>query len=179
MIASNAALSINAEQLSKIPLVQSGEGSQPYQEVFEQLTRIKQANLSLKYAYILTTTEKTGILQFVVDADPLPKIITAQCLTSLPGDLYDAREIPELINAYSGPSADKSIKKDPWGIFVSGYAPIRDSGGNPMAIIGVDAEATFLQLMQDNIKVAARIALITGILFIFSLVITIIPAIFE
>ncbi len=166
LIASNAALSIDAAELRKVPLKQSGEGSVVYQDISDKLIRIKQTNLSLKYVYILTATNKPGILQFVVDADPLPKIITARCLTSLPGDQYDARGIPEMMNAYDGPSADKEILRDAWGSFVSGYAPIRDSDGNTVAIIGVDADAAFLQAMQNNVRGSGRVALFAGILFV-------------
>lgn len=172
LIASNAALSIDAAQLRKVPLEQSGESSDAYQEISDKLIRIKQTNLLLKYVYILTATTNPGILQFVVDADPLPNVITARSPTSLPGDQYDARRVPEMINAYDGPSADKDVLRDAWGIFLSGYAPIRDSGGDTVAIIGVDADATFLQIMKNNIGISGRIALFTGLLFISVLTLT-------
>jgi hypothetical protein len=169
LIASNAALSIDADLLRKVPLEQAGESSGAYQDISQKLIRIKQTNLGLKYVYILTATNNPGILQFVVDADPLPRMITARSLTSLPGDKYDARSIPEMMNAYDGPSADKDILSDAWGAFVSGYAPIRDSEGNPVAIIGVDADAAFLQAMQNNIRISKSVALFTGILFTLTL----------
>jgi len=178
LIASNAALSIDADQLREVPLLQSGESSAAYREISDKLIRVKQTNLSLRYVYILTATSNPGILQFIVDADPLPKIITARCPTSLPGDQYDARGIPEMINAYDGPSADEGILKDAWGVFVSGYAPIRDSEANTVAIIGVDSDATFLQAMQNNIRISARLALFTGILFIAVLAVFIVSLVF-
>ncbi len=172
LIASNAALSIDAAELRRVPLEQSGESSEAYRNISDKLVRVKQTNLSLKYVYILTATNNPGILQFVVDADPLPRIITARSPTSLPGDQYDARRIPEMMNAYDGPSADKEIISDAWGIFISGYAPIRDQDGSVAAIIGVDADATFLQAMKRNIRFASRTALLTGFLFIATLALT-------
>ena len=67
----------------------------------------------------MTATDQPGILQYVVDADPLPQIITARCQTALPGDKYDARRFPEMMEAYFGASADQKVTFDNWGAFTS------------------------------------------------------------
>ncbi len=170
LIASNAALFIDGGELLKVPLEQSAEGTSPeFEVIYQKLVKIKQANPLVKYAYTMIATEQPGILQYVVDADPAPQIITARCPTSLPGDKYDAREIPEMMHAYYGPSADKKITTDVWGVFISGYAPIRDSNGKAVAILGVDSDATLIQAMQKNVKERLNKALIVGILFLLSL----------
>jgi hypothetical protein len=169
LIASNAALSIDAAALLKVPLVQSAEATSPeYEVIYQKLVKIKKANPLVKYAYTMVATEQPGILQYVVDANPAPEIITARCPTSLPGDKYDAREIPEMMNAYYKPSADKTITTDVWGIFISGYAPIRDSTGKAVAILGVDTDATLMQITQKRVKERLDKVSITGILFLLS-----------
>lgn len=166
LIASNAALSVSAEEIFKVPLEQRSEGTAEYMAVYDKLVKIKEANPAfVKYVYIMTTTAQPGILQYVVDADPVPQIITAHCPTSLPGDKYDARALPELLNAYDSPSADKKITSDVWGAFISGYAPIRDIDGKPVAILGVDSDATSIQLMQKNVKTSLVAVLVAGFLF--------------
>ncbi|MCX5696330.1 MAG: hypothetical protein NTW18_06760 [Candidatus Omnitrophica bacterium] len=170
LIASNAALSIDAEDIFNIPLEQRSEGTPGYMVIYHKLVEIKKANPSIKYVYIMTTTGQPGILQYVVDADPVPQIITAHCPTSLPGDKYDARMFPEMMAAYNGPSADKKITTDVWGIFISGYAPIRDSEGRSVAILGVDSDASSMRDMQKGAKVRGKIALFAGILFLVSFI---------
>ena len=174
LIAANAALGIDVEVLGKVPLVQRGEGTAEYQAIAQKLIVIKKINPTLKYVYIMTATDQPGILQYVVDADPLPQIITARCPTALPGDKYDARELPDLINAYDRPTADRKVTTDVWGTFISGYAPIQDVFGKTVGILGVDTDASWVGLMQEKIRLSGRIALGAGFLFLLSFLILII-----
>ncbi|MDD5108229.1 MAG: hypothetical protein PHC29_01785 [Candidatus Omnitrophica bacterium] len=168
-IASNVVLSIDAQEVLKIPLEQRSEGTPEYLAIYYKLEEIKNKNLPfVKYIYIMTTTVKPGILQYVVDADPVPQIITARCPTSLPGDKYDARQLPEMLEAYNAPTADRKITTDAWGTFISGYAPIRDTTGVTIAILGVDSDGTSIQIMQKSTKTRGIIVLFTGLLFIIS-----------
>jgi len=174
LIAANAALSIDVEVLQKIPLVQRGEGTLEYQSITDKLVLIKKINPTLKYVYIMTATDQPGIMQYVVDADPLPQIITARCTTALPGDKYDARELPELINAYDRPTADRKVSTDAWGTTISGYAPIQDIFGKSVGILGIDTDASWVDLMQKKISLSGRLALGAGFLFLLSFIILII-----
>lgn len=164
LIAANNALSISADEIFSIPLEERSEGTPEYLAVYQKLLRIKEANPLVKYAYIMTSTSQPGILQYVVDADPVPQIITAKCPTALPGDKYDASRFPEMLEAFAGPSADKKISADEWGMFLSGYAPIKDINGRTVAILGVDFDAANLKTMQDKAYFAGQVALFMGIL---------------
>lgn len=171
LIAANAVLSIDTAVLQKIPLVQRGEAAPEYQAITQKLIAIKKINPAVVYAYIMTATDQAGILQYVVDADPLPQIITARCPTAFPGDKYDARELPDLINAYDRPTADRKVIKDAWGTFISGYAPIQDELGKTVGILGVDTDASWVGLMQKKVKLFGRLALSAGFLFFLAMVI--------
>ena len=174
LIASNATLAIDVEALQKIPLVQRGEGSPEYQAIARKLELVKKINPMLKYVYIMTATDQPGILQYVVDADPLPQIVTARCVTALPGDKYDARDLPEMINAYEKPTADRKITLDVWGKSLSGYAPIQDVFGKAVGILGVDTDVAWLEPLQKNVRLASFIALGAGLIFLLFLVVLII-----
>lgn len=167
-IASNAALGVSADEVLQIPLTQRSEGTSEYMAITSKLEKVKQANPLVKYVYIMAATEEPGILQYVVDADPVPDIITAHCPTSLPGDKYDARSVPELLGAYNGPTADKEVTKDVWGVFISGYAPIRNTGGKAVAILGVDTDGKAISKMQEEAKKAGIAALIAGLVLLIS-----------
>ena len=117
----------------------------------------------------MTATDQPGILQYMVDADPLPQIITARCPTALPGDKYDARGFPEMLMAYTAPNADKKISRDAWGSVISGYAPIRDVDGKSIAILGVDIDAARIDKFQKNVHLSGLAALAAFFIFIFSL----------
>lgn len=174
LIAANAVLSIDAAVLQKVPLVQRGEAAPEYQAIMQKLIAIKKINPAVVYAYIMTATDQPGILQYVVDADPLPQIITARCPTAFPGDKYDARELPDLINAYDRPTADRKVTKDAWGTFISGYAPIQDAFGKTVGILGVDTDASWVGLMQKKVRLSGRLVLGAGFLFFLFMVILII-----
>ncbi len=176
LIASNAALSISADEVFNVPLEQRSEGTPEYLTVYEKLLKVKETNPSIKYVYIMTATNQPGILQYVVDADPVPQIITAKCPTSLPGDKYDARKFPEMMDAYSRPNADKKITSDEWGMFISGYAPICDASGKSIAILGIDTDAASIQVMQNKARVAAQAALFTGLLCLILLAATLVKS---
>ena len=168
-ITSNAALSIDAQELLEVPLQQIGDSSLAYRAIFDKLETVKQTNSSLKYVYIMTTTDQLGILQYVVDADPAPQVITARSPSAFPGDKYDARKLPEMLEAYSGPAADKKITSDEWGSFISGYAPIRDSDGKSIAILGVDIDAAKIYMLQKNVRLSGLLALAAFFIFLISL----------
>jgi len=171
LIASSSTVSISTDEVLKVPLEQRSEGTADYMVIYDKLVKIKEANPAfIKYVYIMTATDQPGILQYVVDADPVPEIITAKCPTSLPGDQYDARKQPEMLNAYNGPSADKKITSDEWGVFISGYAPIRDESGKTVAILGVDTGAEEVDKAHQKLKQAGFVLLLTVILFLMSFV---------
>ncbi|HPT39139.1 MAG TPA: hypothetical protein PL125_02950 [Candidatus Omnitrophota bacterium] len=169
LIAANAALGIDARELMEIPLQESGDNSLAYQAVSDKLDIIKQTNPSLKYVYVMTTTDQLGILQYMADADPAPQIITAKCRRALPGVQYDGRAFPEMLKAYNGPAADQSITSDEWGIFISGYAPIRDANGKSIAILGADIDAAGISLLQKNVRVSILLAIAASFMFLISL----------
>jgi hypothetical protein len=169
LIVSNAALLVDVSALLRVPLEPTGDSSAAYRVVFNQLETIKQTNPQLKYAYILMTTDKPGILQYAVDADPAPQIITAKSPRSLPGDKYDARTFPEMLKSYTEPAADKTIKADAWGIFISGYAPIHDLSGKAVAILGADIDAGNILKLQKKASFSGLLAGATFFVFLISL----------
>ncbi len=167
----NASRAVDADTLLKIPLKTDADKTQEYKVVYDILSDVKQRQPVIKYIYIMTMTDEPGILQYVVDADPLPEIATAKGPTSFSGDKYDARDVPALLDAYKGPSADEKLIVDNWGASLSGYAPVYDRNGKPVAILGVDMDASHLKKTQAMTERLLVIVWITGILFLISVVI--------
>lgn len=84
--------------------------------------------------------------QFVVDADWEAEdtdgdgVISEAEAGVYPGQLYpEAENLPMLRTALRAATADERINRDPWGTWLSGYAPLRDAaGGRTIGVLGVD-----------------------------------------
>ncbi|MDD5155548.1 MAG: HD domain-containing protein [Candidatus Omnitrophica bacterium] len=164
VIVQSAALLIDADTLAGIPLNRQGVNSPQYKTIVEQLRKIKAANPPIKYIYIMSKTDKEGIWQFVVDPDPIVVNKKKQRLTAYPGDAYDVRRFPEMLNAFNWPAADKKLESDQWGVSLSGYAPIRDKDGKAVAALGIDIAANQVYMLQRQVNKRALLVLACGII---------------
>ncbi len=163
VIAQTAALLVDAKNVAEIPLNAQGIKTSAYGVVSDQLKRIKAANAQIKFVYILTKTDTSGMWKFVVDADVDEKV-GAKNRSSRPGDFYNAARFPELLKAFDQPSADKKLETDEWGKTLSGYAPIRDALGRPIAVLGVDIMADDVYAVYREVLRRAMIVLGVGLL---------------
>jgi HD-GYP domain-containing protein (c-di-GMP phosphodiesterase class II) len=164
VIAQTAALIVDASEVRSIPLSMQGVKTPEYQHIIDQLSRIKAANEQVKFIYILTKTDASDIWHFVADPD-----FGRHDRSSSPGEAYNAGRFPELLRGLDRPSADKKLEVDEWGKTLSGYAPIRDTRGRPIAVLGVDIEASDIYAMEKEVMVRALITLAAGIIFALAL----------
>jgi len=166
VVAQTAALMVDADTLIQVPLDREGVSSSQYKIIAAKLNQIKEVNPSVQYIYTLTKTSQEGIWQFVVD--PIPATTNKE-VTSYPGDRYDASRFPEMMEAFKGPSADRHLMVDEWGVTLSGYAPVRDKSGKAVAVLGVDVSADDVYLTQEEIKLRAIFVLLVGFMLSISL----------
>ncbi|MDD4953472.1 MAG: HD domain-containing protein [Candidatus Omnitrophica bacterium] len=166
IIASTAALMVDAESLKQVPLNAEGINSPAYLAVAAKLKKIKEVNPTLKYIYTMARTDDPRFLQFVVDPDPMVNVRGKTTVTSYPGDRYDTISCPDIIQAFDGPAADKKLVIDDWGVFLSGYAPVHDKSGRAQYILGVDMAAQDIYALQG--QVSRRVMLVLGIGFLMS-----------
>ncbi len=162
-IAQTAALMVDADKLMEIPLYREGSKTAAYSMVTDQLKRIKAANPQIKFIYILTKVDQSNQWRFFADAD---NGVTRGRWT-LPGDMYDAGRFPQLLQGFDTPSADKKIETDEWGKTLSGYAPIRDRIGRPIAVLGVDISAEDIYVIRNKVLVRSIIIFVLGIIMAF------------
>ncbi len=169
VIAQTAALSIDAEQLSNIPLNPEGINTLSFRGIAVQLLKIKQANSLVRYIYIMAETDTPGVLQFIVDPDALTSKTVKAKATSFPGDSYDARSFPEMLKSFKEPGVDANLSTDEWGKFLSGYAPIFDKDNNPVAILGIDIDASDVYFAQKELLLRGVFVLFMGFIFALGL----------
>ncbi|MFA4989273.1 MAG: HD domain-containing phosphohydrolase [Candidatus Omnitrophota bacterium] len=155
VIAQTAALSVDAAELSNIPLKPAGVDSPSFKSIALRMSKIKEANPVIRYIYIMVKTDTPGIWQFVVDPG----------LTSYPGDKYDARRFPEMLKGFSGPSADTGLTIDEWGKLLSGYAPILNKDNMPVAVLGVDIDAADVYLAGKGLFYRGIFVVLMGVVF--------------
>jgi len=156
-IAQSVALSIDPEEHQRV--YQEGrEDTLLYQKLTEQLQRfansllpeVREKGPLLAQESIYTLVPSQGkTWHFVLDSD-IPydlngdgEIDENEDKAHL-GEPCDVSEFPEMQRCYleGKPTADKEFTKDKWGVWLSGYAPIKDKVGRVVAIVGVDFNVT-------------------------------------
>ncbi len=165
VIAQTATLAVDAEILQKIPQTREGVESPAYREVASKLGRVLGMNVPLRYVYILSKTGIPGKLRFLIDLESPSRSVDRNRTAARPGDLYDASGFPELLEGFLGPSVDRKFQNDPWGVTLSGYAPIIRSDGEAIAVLGVDMMADDVAFMQREIQRRMTLVFFSGILF--------------
>lgn len=161
IIAQTIAMTVDADTLLRIPLNENGVESSPYKAVAEKLLKIKEVDPSLAYVYILKKTETPSVFKFLIDLHPCD--VEIKLVPALPGEVYDGSSFPELLKAFDDPTVDRKIMADKWGVFLSGYAPIRDKNGNAIAVLGIDMTASDVYGAQKEVRARSAVALLFGL----------------
>jgi len=174
LVAQMASLMVDGDALMRVPLNHDeGTRSPEYRSILAQFYRIKALDPTIKYLYTLRKTDKADVWQFAVDADPVLSAEMKQRVrkdfTAYPGDPYFVGRFPEITAALHGPTADPKITSDEWGVKLSSYAPVHDSSGAAVAVIGVDMDARDVYSAQQNIRRAALAVLLAGIMLSLAL----------
>lgn len=168
-VAQTASVLIDGDSLAAIPLNKGGMNTAEYRQIAARLKKVRELNPSIRYIYTLRRTPEPGRLQFVVDLDPEQVKSSGRTGTAYPGDLYNAAEFPEMFEGFLRAAADRALAEDAWGVALSGYAPIRDSMGRSVAVLGVDMDAGDVRRAQESAASKFRHVMLIGILLSFLL----------
>jgi diguanylate cyclase (GGDEF)-like protein len=116
------------------------------------LDRLRDSNQRLVHIYALVKSSKPGILKFVADSGGAATPVAPL------GCPLDARNHPEMLAAFRGPTADARVRIDRWGSWLSAYAPVRNRMGHTVGIIGVDMESHYILREKDGLRITAVVA---------------------
>lgn len=130
-----AGLMIDADKHSRIKPKMESQNTALYKEIKNVLKKIRDSDPLIDSVYTMIKTNKESIWMFVVDSGDR-KRNAAYC-----GERYDVSGMPEMRIAFDRASVDSEFTVDKWGTWLSGYAPIRNSRGEPAAIVGLDVSA--------------------------------------
>ncbi|MCS7252900.1 MAG: PAS domain S-box protein [Armatimonadota bacterium] len=170
-IAYAAAMSIDPELHEKV--YHGSESSKLYKQMRNKLTElskellpeVRAKGLELAMESIYTLKPSSGnIWHFVLDSgvpydiDGNGKIDPREDIAHL-REPYDVSPYPELRRCYieGRPTADKELTVDKWGVWLSGYAPLKDRQGKVAAIVGVDMNMSTILAKEGKLRNSAAI----------------------
>jgi methyl-accepting chemotaxis protein len=154
-VAAVAASTVDGDILETI---QPGdEDKEAYGIILNQLQNFLQGE---SVAYIYTMRYVGDELQFVVDADPDDAAAIGE-----PYESYD-----EIDQAFNGRiMVDEEVTIDEWGHFYSAFAPIYDSAGQIVGVVGVDCSVDAIEseskVMMKTVIIIECISLIISLAF--------------
>lgn len=155
------ALGIDGDALEQI--LPGDETSSPFIRIRDKLQLVKQSNPKILYIY---TMRKTGNgIAFIVDGDYGISPDAGRI-----GQVYP-HAFSDMLAGFYAPTADRDFVIDEWGSTLSGYAPIRNSRGTVVGIVGLDMDAS---AVTDRIKYLNAVFLLVGIISILAAVVGII-----
>lgn len=145
-VSSTAALQFDSDRVEKL-VDNTDVESKDLAFVISQMKKIRDVNPDIRYIYIWAKTGNENILKFIADAEMIEPIdenkngtIDEDELPPLPGEEYDISETPEVNFAFNQTTTTEEFIVDKWGTFSSSWAPIKDSSGETVAVLGIDVE---------------------------------------
>ena len=129
--ASIIASQLNGDDINQ--LKPGDESTLTFVSLRDSLNTIHQSDPSIKYLY--TMRQNGSVVEFIVDADYGIRPDGAPI-----GMVYPDPPAA-LLNGFSQPTAVTEFYTDEWGTLLSGFAPIHDSRGQVVGIVGVDMES--------------------------------------
>jgi len=150
----------------------SQEGSQPYLESCTRLQQVKDAMEGPEeFQFVYTCIIRDGQVYFILDPTPSGDA-DSDGLNDKSHLMQPYPEAdPELIHTLTSGEVMvmKEPQSDPWGTFISGYAPIIDASGKVVGAAGADMN---LEVYQGEIRAITRSTLAAAVvLFAVSVIV--------
>ena len=143
--------SIDARELEVIR-TPADIGQEAYLATLEKLRRLRRSNPDIAFLYIMRNVDDR--VQFVVDSDETER-------QALPGREYS--DAPGLMQiGFHEPSVDDKPYRDEWGVFLSGYAPLRNGQGR--YLVGLDMRADEVDHKLAQIRLTGLVSLLGSML---------------
>ena len=162
-----AAAGIDYRDVEALEGEKSDEGTPAFEELKEQLVRIRDSDNSISFVYLMAPRGDKMI--FLVDAeDP------GSSGYSPPGQVYTEAK-PESFDVFEGKIAPlpeiEEYVADRWGIWISASAYILDENGKPIALLGTDVDleealSTFNRITLFGNLYTILVAVLTALIFL-------------
>ncbi len=135
--------------------------SATYRQATEPLLRLRREVPDLYYAYTLVPSA-TGF-RFGVDSSAFIRNPGDDTPVALPGELYDDAP-PGVERAFRSGQVVVSAEPytDKWGSFISAFAPLRDSQGQTVGLLGLDLSIGSLEGLLRPLRQTLALALVAS-----------------
>ncbi|EIC20381.1 response regulator [Thiorhodovibrio frisius] len=136
---------------------EAGMQAPDYLQIKAILQGIRDSDADIGEVYSMRRGANSGI-EFVVDAEEDPANLAAL------GDVYEepGEALAKHFATLDSPLTESDFYSDQWGTWLSGYAPIRNSEGARVALLGIDISAATVKAYEQ------RLTLIAGGIFLLS-----------
>jgi HD-GYP domain-containing protein (c-di-GMP phosphodiesterase class II) len=137
---------IDGDAHKQIKLERNSINTSFYQYVKRKLQFIREANSNIRYIYTLHYDPLQKRFFFAVDSTGL------EHLFSYPGDIYETAFQEQILAAFEKPWSNANLIEDSFGSYMTGFAPIKDTQGNPVALLGLDMSGATIEATKDAVK---------------------------
>jgi len=167
-LASDLSLLVDAEAHGRLAGLGENAGEDPAFVVLrDRLNQFLGIHPEVRFVYtmtILPETSQSGVVAFVCDpSEPEDTnkngVIDPDEHAADPGERYDAKQSPLLVEGFEKAVADEEFSSDQWGSWLSGYAPIRASDGTVTGLVGVDMPVDHIERLRFDFLIHAAILL--------------------
>lgn len=124
-----------------------------YQTTLEKIRRVRRTNPDIAFLYVMRKLDD-GTVEFVVDSDETEQ-------QAVPGQAYED-VVPEMLEGFAQPVVDEALYEDEWGVFLSGYAPLRHGEGR--YLVGIDMRADEVQNHLRELRITGLSSLFAAML---------------
>ncbi len=131
--AQQASLLAPASTIDALSANQSDLSNPLYGTLKQNLMSFRAFNPSVRFVYVLGYRPDINTQFFFVDSEP-----TTSADYSPPGQLFADTRQQDIDSYLKGEAYTDGPYRDSWGEWVSGYAPIKNSDGTVVALLGID-----------------------------------------
>jgi methyl-accepting chemotaxis protein len=123
-----------------------------YRATLETLRRMRRSNPDIAFLYVMRRDDDRTV--FVVDSDETER-------QAPPGQVYEDAP-PTMQQGFHSPAVDDQLYRDEWGVFLSGYAPLRHGEGR--YLIGIDMNASEVAAKLKELRLTGLVSLLASML---------------
>ena len=161
-VADTAAAAVDGDVLKNITAEDTVSHTPAYHQIADVLILVQRAQHDDNIKYIYTVTKEGDHFIFLVDPDEVKPAAFGQTVVYTP-------MLAEAWETHEG-RVDTEKYEDEWGRYYSAWSPVRDSGGEVIAIVGVDfgADLYDAELARTgwSIGLVSILSLLVGILIV-------------
>lgn len=139
------ASAIDGDAIAAIP-VDSNTLSPLHEKLLVRFQEVAMQDPDIETIYILRPTQEPTRLRFLVD-------FAKDGDTAQPGDAYEASELPIMLKGFVAPAVEEEPYADQWGMTLSGYAPITNSNGRSVGLVGVDVQVVQIAGLRRQVLI--------------------------